>query len=89
MSDVCRKVFKSTKFDAEFILVRVCTKMGPMCKLESVTEVERWAEIDSKDWERVASTFACAARPLNATTYPSTSRVRATSARNKRKRGME
>jgi hypothetical protein len=84
---VCNNRKPSTEFAAEYIdepdLVRVRTKMGPGCKLELVTEVEQWAEIDPADWLEGGKYF-CVRGVAHKRKDPSTHVV---SAINQQKRG--
>ena len=63
---------------------RVRTVLGPGCNLSLVTETERWAEIDPKDWEEGGKYF-CVRGKAHARTDAST---HVASARNKRKRAV-
>jgi hypothetical protein len=87
VSSVCRDDKTSTLFEASYIkeqehLVRVRAILGPGCRLELVTEVERWAEIDPKDWEEGGKYFCVrGVAPVR-----SDASTHVPSARNKRKR---
>jgi hypothetical protein len=68
VSSVCHNDYTSTKFEAEYIdeeqyLVRVRTVTGPDGTPSTVTETERWAEIDPADWEEGGKYFCVRGKP--------------------------
>jgi hypothetical protein len=90
VSQVCHDDKTSTVFDAEYIkeeenLVRMREVKGHDGKISTVTETERWAEIDPTDWEEGGKYF-CVRGEKHQRSDAST---HVASARNKRKRGAK
>jgi hypothetical protein len=89
VTNVCHDVKKSTTFEAKIIddenLVLVRTVTGPDGTPSSVTETERWAEIDPADWEEGGKYF-CVRGKKHARTDAS---KHVAGVRNKRKRGAK